>query len=286
MRVARGTAAVTRAWLARAVLGAALAGAAGLPAPASGQGPEPGAVGEKPGEEQPAAPPEPSAPEPAVPVPGGVLARISRAAGQLRDFGIKGDVTYKSFAFFRDTPNDPRNFGNEGIFHLQLDRDLADWARLSIKGEARQDDRRFTRGARTRVPDNLLHRRMVDLMESYLKLSLPGDAQLTVGKLIYTWGKAEIYSPTDNMSPYDYLDVIDRQKLPVYSGELAKTFDTPAGPVDLTFIYIPFFTPARDPLLESRWTPAPTPIPGVGESVPAGVNVQQRITPGREAKNM
>lgn len=216
----------------------------------------------------------------------GFWAGMSQTAVQLRDLGIKGDVTYKNFSFFKDTPNDPRNFGNEGIIHLQWDRELTEWASFSIKGEARQDDRRFTRGVRTRVPDNLLHRRMVDLMESYLKLTLPGDTQLTMGKLIYTWGKGEFYSPTDNMSPYDYLDVIDRLKEPVYSGELSKTFDAPAGPVDLSFIFIPFFTPARDPLAQSRWTPATTFIPGVGDSVPGDVNAQQRVTPGREAKNM
>jgi len=112
-------------------------------------------------------------------------------------------------------------------------------------------------------------------MESYLKLTLPGDTQLTMGKLIYTWGKGEFYSPTDNMSPYDYLDVIDRLKEPVYSGELSNTFDTSTGPVDLSVIFIPFFTPARDPLAQSRWTPATTFIPGVGDSVPGDVFAQQ-----------
>lgn len=220
------------------------------------------------------------------PSAGAFLAGLSQTAAQLRDSGVKGDLTYKSFAFVNPTENDPQQFANEGIMHLQWDRELTDWARFSIKGEARQDDRRFTRGVRTRVPDNLLHRRMVDLMESYLKLALPGEAQLTVGKLTHTWGKAEFYSPTDNINPYDYLDVIDRQKIPVYSGELSKTLELPSGPVDVSFVYIPFFTPARNSLLNSRWTSSTAATAGVGDTVPEGASVAQRVTPGREVQNM
>lgn len=200
---------------------------------------------------------------------------------RLDDYGIKGKLTLKNFSHYFETPNDPRNFGDEAILHVEWTRRLTDWAKFNIMGEARQDDRRFTRGIRTRIPDNLLHRRMIDVKEGTLKLNFPW-IDLSLGKQFFAWGTADAYSPTDNMNAYDYLDVIDREKLPAYSAAAS----VPAGPVNITFIVIPFFTPSRDPLAESRWTPSPTPIGGVGSTVPGGAIVQQRLVPNRDTNNM
>jgi hypothetical protein len=271
--------------LVAAALLVAAAGAAGAAEPAKEPVPEPPPAGPtgaaSPGGPAPDRAAAGAAPEGAT----GFLPRLYEAGAKLRDLGVKGDVTYKNFTFFRDVPNDKRTNGIEGIMHLQLDRQITDWWRMSFRGEARQDNRDFTKGYEIRIPDNLLRRRILDIMESYWKFTLPGEAEFTVGKLIYTWGKGDFYSPTDNMSPYDYLDVIDRLKLPVYSAELDKSFDTPAGPVDVSAIYIPFFTPARNPLENSRWTPVGAPTPGVGESVPTGAQTSQRVTPGRDPNN-
>jgi hypothetical protein len=200
---------------------------------------------------------------------------------RLGDYGVKGKLTLKNFSHYHETPNDSQNFGDEAILHLEWARKLSDWAKFYIMGEARQDDRRFTRGVRTRVPDNIVHRRMIDVKEGTLKLKLPW-VDLSLGKQYFAWGTADAYSPTDNMNAYDYLDVIDREKLPAYSAAASVA----AGPVNIHVILIPFFTPSRDPLPDSRWTPSPTPIGGVGSTVPGGAIVQQRLVPGRDINNM
>lgn len=202
------------------------------------------------------------------------------------DLGLKGDLTYKNFPHFFETANDDRNFRNEGILHLELARKLSDWARFKILGEAREDDGRFTQGVRTRIPDAMLRRRYLDIKEMAVEFNST-SVDLTVGKLVYAWGAADTYNPTDNINPYDYLDVIDREKMAVYSANLKVA----TGPATVDFVLTPVFTPSRDPLAKSRWTPAPIPatgttIGGIGDIIPAGTTVEERRIPGRNLNNM
>jgi hypothetical protein len=197
------------------------------------------------------------------------------------DLGLKGTVVLKNFSFFHETPNDSQNWGDEAILELGWKRRLTDWASFNIVGIARQDNRRFTRGIRTRVPDNIVHRRYLDVKEGALTLKT-GSAKLDLGKLIYAWGTADAFNPTDNFAPYDYLDIIDRLKMAVYSASLTA----PVGPVQVQAIFIPFFTPSRNPLVDSRWTPFGVGAGGIGESVPVDTPIQQRQLPGRDTDNM
>ncbi|MEK6683647.1 MAG: hypothetical protein AABY46_03210, partial [Nitrospirota bacterium] len=136
-----------------------------------------------------------------------------------------------------------------------------------------------------RIPDTLLRRRYLDIKEMALEFNF-ASVDLSVGKQVYAWGSADTYNPSDNINPYDYLDVIDREKIPVYSANLKAT----AGPVTVDVILIPFFTPSRDPLATNRWTPAPAPATettsSVGNILPSGSTVEGRRIPGRDLGNM
>lgn len=206
---------------------------------------------------------------------------------RLSDLGLKGKLTYKNFSHFHDSPNDPRDFRNEAILEMEWDKTFSEWARVNILAMARQDDYRFTQGIRTRIPDNLARRRYLDVIEGALKLNV-GSADIALGKQIYAWGTAwsflpvPLFNPTDNFAPYDYLDVIDRVKLGVYSASLTA----PVGPVTVNMIWLPFFTPSRDPLPTTRWTPAAAGAGGVGLDIPKDKQVEQRQVPGRDLDNM
>ena len=197
------------------------------------------------------------------------------------DLGLRGTVVLKNFSFFYETPNDSQNWGDEAIVELGWKRRLNEWASVNIVGIARQDNRRFTRGVRTRIPDHYVHRRYLDVKEGALTLKA-GPAKLELGKLIYAWGTADAFNPTDNFAPYDYLDIIDRLKMAVYSASLSA----PVGPVQMQAIFIPFFTPSRNPLVDGRWTPSISAEGGVGLDIPAGVQIEQRQIPGRDMDNM
>jgi hypothetical protein len=216
------------------------------------------------------------------------VAAAEEAPFRWTDLGIKGKLTLKNFSHFHETPTDNRNFREEGILELEWARRLAAWSSFKIVAVAREDDDRFAQGVSFRVPDTSERRSTIDVKETVLKLDL-GPASLAFGKQIFAWGTADAYNPTDNINPYDYLDVIDREKLGVYSGSLGLT----AGPVDLTFVLVPLFTPSRDPLAKSRWTPIPEGATSAdieagrfGVSIPKGALIEERRIPPNDVDNM
>jgi hypothetical protein len=171
----------------------------------------------------------------------------------LSRFGFRGTAIVKNIAYFADTPNDDRNFYNEGILQLEWARRLAPWFDAKVVGEARADDNNFADGLYFDVPDDNTHRSYLALKEAVLGLQ-KDPLRLTIGKQVFAWGTADGYNPTDNLNPYDYMDPIDREKLAVYSGATQLT----AGRVSLTAVLVPLFTPSRVPLTTSRWFP---PVP-------------------------
>lgn len=212
--------------------------------------------------------------------------------GAWSDVGIKGKLTLKNFSHFHETPKDNRNFREEGILQLEWARRLSNWSSFSIVALAREDDDRLAQGVSFRIPDTLERRSIIDVKEMALKFNF-GPASLAFGKQIYAWGTADAYNPTDNINPYDYLDVPDREKMGVYSASLGVD----AGPVNLSFVLIPVFTPSRDPLAKSRWTAVPedtgaaggdaaTVAQRFGITLPRDALVGKRRVPSRDVDNM
>jgi hypothetical protein len=191
----------------------------------------------------------------------------------LRELGFKGQLLYKNFSHFDTTPNDHHTFRNEGILDLEWSRRVVPWADLKLVLEVRGDDNGFADGVRLQIPETDPHRSVLSLKEATVKLR-GGPVEVTLGKQVFAWGTADAYNPTDNLSPYDYMDVLDNEKIGVYAA--AGRFDL--GPASLTLVVIPFFTPSRLPLLTSRWTP---PLP---EDL--AVVLDDRQLPGRDLDNM
>ncbi|MGH7391760.1 MAG: hypothetical protein ACREM3_20240 [Candidatus Rokuibacteriota bacterium] len=191
----------------------------------------------------------------------------------LAELGIKGEVTFKNFSHFQETDNDDRNFRNEVILEVGW---LHRWERrgsLALVLQARGDDAGFAEGVRFQIPDTNEHRSILAVKEAVGTL-LGGPVEVTAGKQIFAWGTADAFNPTDRINPYDYLDVLDNEKLGVYSAAARLG----AGPASLTFAVVPFFTPSRLPLPDDRWTPVP----------PPGFTavVDDRDLPGRAVENM
>lgn len=204
--------------------------------------------------------------------------------------GIKGLATYKNFSHFRESPRDNRNFREEAILQLDWGPKLSDNASLKLVAVLRGDDDKFADGIYYRVPDTDDRRSNVDFKEAALKLTF-GPVDLALGKQIYSWGTADAYNPTDNINPYDYLDVVDRAKIGVYS----VSANALAGPVNLTLVLVPAFTPSRETVAGSRWAPASsTPAaqgaaasrPETRVDLPAGAALQKREVPAVEIDNI
>jgi hypothetical protein len=185
--------------------------------------------------------------------------------------GLKGFLLYKNFSFFDETPTDNRHVRNEGLLELEWARRLAPWADARLVVDVRGDDDDLTDGVTFQIPDTAPRRSILAVKEATLAGRF-GPAELTVGKQIFAWGTADGYNPTDNLNPYDYLDPIDYEKLGVWSASARVT----AGPANLAFVMVPFFTPSRTPILGSRWAPLP----------PPGPIVDDREVPGRDIDNV
>jgi hypothetical protein len=128
--------------------------------------------------------------------------------------GIKGTATFKNFSHFRETSNDHQNFRDEVSLQLEWARRLVPWSSVKVVVEAREDDAGFTRGVAFRIPETNERRSIVNLKEAVLSFQ-QGPVEMTLGKQIFAWGTADAFNPTDNINPYDCMDVIDNQKLGV-----------------------------------------------------------------------
>lgn len=191
----------------------------------------------------------------------------------LASLGIKGEVLFKSDTYFEDAPADDRLYHEEGILRLEWSRQFAPWIGAKLVGELRGDTDGDANGVYFEVPDTNRHRSILSLREATMSLRR-APVDVTIGKQFFAWGTADAYNPTDNINPYDYMDVLDVDKMAVYS----VAAHVQAGSTSLVAAVVPVFTPSRLPLASSRW--APPPPPGVL------VVVNDREVPGVEVANV
>ena len=178
---------------------------------------------------------------------------------------VRGEFQYKNFAHFKDTENDQRTVRQEGVLKLEIDQSFQERWRLFLVPRWRADTANYTAEPFQNFRDTFLHDSYFYIQEGYLKYS-GGDFDLAVGKQIYAWGTADGFNPTDNLNPYNYLDVPQREKMGIFS--FSASYYPPDASVD--FVVIPLFTPSRLPLLSSRWAAEDT-----------GAIIERRELPGK-----
>lgn len=185
----------------------------------------------------------------------GVLAALpGRAAAQpdLAAWGLKGELAFKNFSSFSEGNGDDRLFRNEGRLQLTWERRFTEWLGAKSVVEARKDDNDYADGVSFQIPETTARRSVLDLKEAVVRVRTPG-VDVDLGKQIYAWGTADAFNPTDLVNPYDFLDVLDNEKLGVWSVSARAR----VGPAALTAVVVPVFTPSRLPLRNTRWAPEP-----------------------------
>ena len=201
------------------------------------------------------------------------IAAAQDAPTGLAALGIKGTAILKNFSHFDTTHDDPQLIRDEGLVRLEIARRLAPWSEVRLVGEVRKDDGDLTDGVTFQIQEKDPRRSVLDLKEAVLTLR-GGPVDVTLGKQIFAWGTADTFNPTDNLNAYDYLDVIDNEKLGLWSAAFRLT----AGATTATFVVVPAFVPSRLPLPRSRWIPEiPRTFMGVADD---------RQVPGVSADNM
>jgi hypothetical protein len=73
---------------------------------------------------------------------------------------------------------------------------------------------------------------------------------ITAGKQFLRWGEADFLNPTDRFAPKDLLDIVDQDVLAVTAARLTYSL----GENTFDFVWQPWLTPGRIPLINQRWT--------------------------------
>jgi hypothetical protein len=196
---------------------------------------------------------------------------------------VTGRVEMQYTGHNRDSIHEPENHFLETRVQATWSKPLSDRWYLEITPEIYLDE--DSKGNDTwRADDKGLQRSAGGL--SSATLSYFGDTtEFVIGKQTISWGKGDLYSPTDNVNPTDALVVPDSYKLGVtaisarHTGEKWSTHA----------VLIPAFTPNRVPQPDNRWTRGTEALQSAATAklgfAPI-LNIGERILPDQNTDNM
>jgi hypothetical protein len=210
--------------------------------------------------------PAPPRPEPTL---GERLERVIDEARAYAEF----EATGRSLA--HRTEGDPADpyVRDEFSARLRLRYD-DDHVRIRAVPRFEIDDNGLSRGVEPWI-EKAPRRPMLTLEEAYATAIL-GPLEVSAGKRIYTWGKGDVYRPTDLLSPHDLVDPPLLRKIGVVA---AEAFVGVGELGSIEAVVLPCFVPDRIPARDSRWFP-------VRESFPVAIErLIERDLPSRTVEN-
>jgi len=162
---------------------------------------------------------------------------------------IKGKQEAKLFAHKWKAANDTNRNRVETKTSLNMDYDFTDNLSLTVSPELYYDSNHLGRGVFANLSETNEMRYFGNVEEAYLLYS--GEQyDISIGKRIFSWGKADGYKPLDNLNSFDVIDVPDYRKIGIPSA--AFNYSWPETSVN--FVLVPFFTPSRHPKDNNRWS--------------------------------
>ena len=179
---------------------------------------------------------------------------------------ITGKEEVKLFAHKWKTDNDNKRNRIETKLSFDMGYDINDKISLKLSPEIYLDNDDLTQGIiDSAIEENEL-RYAGGVEEAYLLYS--GEQyDFSIGKKIYTWGKADGYKPLDNINSYEFTDIPDFRKL----GVVSAAFNYAWPETSINFVLVPLFTPSRLPQDNNRWS-------GEGDSLISGGQFNSNFT--------
>ena len=195
-----------------------------------------------------------------------------------QNFDQRGFFENQTLFYPQTAPGDSGRVVNQDLFRWEASYKTGDWFKLSGSFDARTDShRQVERELRLDADDRSIARPAFSLRQ--LSVTLHKDfVTAEIGRQFIRWGKTDILTPTDRFAPKDYLSsVVDSDFLGVAAARLTLT----RGNDSLDLVWQPWFTPARTPLLNQRWTVLPPEASGIaiadaGARYPGGSAVGAR----------
>jgi hypothetical protein len=102
-----------------------------------------------------------------------------------------------------------------------------------------------------------------------------------VGKQIFDWSVTDTVSPSDNLSPRDWTDLIEWERIGIPAINIKVGQDH-----YLQAVYVPFFTPSKLPLINERWIPESSPSLITPEDLPDKTRGQFAVRTGTTAHSI
>ena len=177
-----------------------------------------------------------------------------------QNFDQRGFFENQTLFYPRNAANDSGKVVNQDLFRWEASYKIGDWFKLAGGFDARTDShRQVEREWRFDVDDRSIERPAFSLRELNATLH-KGFATAEIGRQLIRWGKTDILTPTDRFAPKDYLSsVVDSDFLGVEAARVTLN----RGNDSLDLVWQPWFTPARTPLLDQRWTVVPPAASGI-----------------------
>ncbi len=161
---------------------------------------------------------------------------------------LGGFVEYDNITYFQEGRADKVNGRNQGILQLNLQHEAGSNAALFGSIEIRNDQADPTRDR-------------VYLDEAYIDLYFKA-LDLRVGKQLHAWGQADGLNPTDNLTAWDWSDLLDTEDEKI--GALSARAKFYLGGWTLVGVVAPSLGRSVLPEPDSRWWPdldLPTTVP-------------------------
>lgn len=186
---------------------------------------------------------------------------------------------FTTYGYKEKTTTDRRLFRIEDYFEMHYDQSYAAWIRAYFGLRFQIDDHanRFADDfdAWKKLQDEGYRRSYLSPKEYYLHFSF-WELELRAGKQFHGFGKADLFSPTSLVNPWDFMDVLEAEPIAVPSASLEYF---PFSFLDAKLIFVPFFTPGRVPLTGNRWTFFSP------DAIPPGLAFDERELPDSDPKN-
>jgi hypothetical protein len=152
---------------------------------------------------------------------------------------LGGFVEIDHISYFKNPDAGKINSRNQAILQTEFRSSLSDEIDMFSAVEFRNDQ-----------SDVLRNRIYLD--EAYIDY-YSDNLDLRVGKQIINWGKADGVNPTDNLTPWDFSDILDTDDERI--GVISAKADYYSGDWDFEVVLVPLFTASILPVRNSRWFP-------------------------------
>lgn len=168
-------------------------------------------------------------------------------------FSQRGFMETSGNIYPQIVPDDSAHGIGEARFRYGAKWQPKTWFTLNASLEARVDThRQDARHLHVDWKDRSLQRSALSVRQLAAVLK-KDNLTFSVGKQFIRWGETDFLNPTDRFAPKDLLTIVDQDVLPVTAARVTYTLGNNA----LHFVWQPFFTPGRIPLINQRWTFVP-----------------------------